>query len=571
MSTPVPAPAGGFEVRDTKVWKPTYARPTAAAAAASVAALDVAAGANHEKDTLGSLAFGRVGRLGLGDLEAQLGEAAAALRAGEVVAFPTETVYGLGGDATRDDAIARIYRAKGRPSDNPLIVHIASREQLADLVQFVPPAAARLMDRFWPGPLSFVLRHTNKLSRKVTAGLPTVALRMPQHPVALALIRAAGLPIAAPSANASGRPSPTLARHVLEDIGGRIAGVVDGTHIRTGMSEVGRVDHAAGGAEGVEVKGAGDGEGEGEGEDAECVFGVESTVLDMSHLAPDQDVLPHGSEAGAGAGQPLAYILRPGAVTKRMLEAVLGGAGTVMFDPSLPISAEQEAAKAQQLKPAPAPPAGPAPAVPAAAAASAAPVEAPALAKSASRVADEAAAAALAQSRNAWAAPHAGYQPMAPGMKYTHYAPRAPLFLAMGSPAHILRVAEAEARAGRGVGLMATRETLAAVRALRAAAAPAASPAPRLPLEVECGSSADLNTVAVRLYDCLRRFDAADDVDVIIAESVPAGTDDLAAVCHRWVSLLCLTGLALPCALSSPCAHLPPPLPPPPALFALPR
>lgn len=156
-------------------------------------------------------------------------EASALLQAGRTVAFPTETVYGLGADARSDDAVARIYSAKGRPSDNPLIVHIGRREQLAELAESVSPVAERLIARFWPGPLTIVFpAKPGVLSPKVTAGLDTVAVRMPDHPVALALIAASGCPIAAPSANRSGRPSPTRASHVLEDLAGRIAGVVDG-------------------------------------------------------------------------------------------------------------------------------------------------------------------------------------------------------------------------------------------------------------------------------------------------------------------------------------------------------
>jgi L-threonylcarbamoyladenylate synthase len=162
-------------------------------------------------------------------------EAATLLQAGKAVAFPTETVYGLGANARSDEAVGRIFEAKGRPSDNPLIVHIAHREQLYAIVTEVPPMAGQLMDRFWPGALTIVLPvKPGAVSAKVTAGLHTVAVRMPDHPVALALISAANCPIAAPSANRSGRPSPTKAEHVLEDLRGRIAGVVDG-----GASDVG--------------------------------------------------------------------------------------------------------------------------------------------------------------------------------------------------------------------------------------------------------------------------------------------------------------------------------------------
>ncbi|SDE33370.1 L-threonylcarbamoyladenylate synthase [Paenibacillus sp. UNCCL117] len=166
----------------------------------------------------------------------ELQEAAQRLRSGETIAFPTETVYGLGADARNTEAVAAVFAAKGRPSDNPLIVHIADRSLLAELT--APPAEAvcRLMDAFWPGPLTIVLPALDGvLSPLVTAGLRTVGIRMPDHPVARALIAAAGCPVAAPSANRSGRPSPTEAAHVLSDLAGRIAGVVDGGPAGVGL------------------------------------------------------------------------------------------------------------------------------------------------------------------------------------------------------------------------------------------------------------------------------------------------------------------------------------------------
>lgn len=196
-----------------------------------------------------------------------LTEAAQLLRSGETVAFPTETVYGLGADATNTEAVERIFLAKGRPSDNPLIVHIADIEQLSGLIE---PASVtsnhrKLMEVFWPGPLTIVLPvKTGGISPLVTAGLRTVGVRIPDHPVALQLLRETGLPIAAPSANSSGRPSPTLASHVQEDLDGRIGGIVDG------------------GATGV---------------------GVESTVIQLDE------------------GQ--LYILRPGGVTAEQLQSEL--------------------------------------------------------------------------------------------------------------------------------------------------------------------------------------------------------------------------------------------------------
>lgn len=154
-----------------------------------------------------------------------IAEAAVMLKNGKTVAFPTETVYGLGADARNPDAVAKIFQAKGRPSDNPLIVHIASSSQLLPLVEPWGALADQLMKRFWPGPLTIVLPvKEGAVSHLVTAGLDTLGVRMPQHETALRLIEASGCPIAAPSANRSGRPSPTLAEHVAEDLSGSIDG-----------------------------------------------------------------------------------------------------------------------------------------------------------------------------------------------------------------------------------------------------------------------------------------------------------------------------------------------------------
>lgn len=155
-------------------------------------------------------------------------EAANLIRKNELVAFPTETVYGLGGNGLVDETVDKIYQAKGRPSDNPLILHISHREQLNGLVTHIPPLAEALMDAFWPGPLTLVLPKKPGTAMRASAGLDTVAVRMPDHPVALDFIKEAGVPIAAPSANRSGRPSPTTAQHVLQDLDGKIAGVLDG-------------------------------------------------------------------------------------------------------------------------------------------------------------------------------------------------------------------------------------------------------------------------------------------------------------------------------------------------------
>lgn len=196
-----------------------------------------------------------------------IAEAAALLRDGETVAFPTETVYGLGADASSTAAVEKIFKAKGRPSDNPLIVHIADREQLPGVIapDSLDSNHRQLMEAFWPGPLTIVLPlKTGGISPLVTAGLSTVGVRIPDHPVALRLLQEAGCPVAAPSANSSGRPSPTLASHVREDLEGRIGGLVDG------------------GATGV---------------------GVESTVIQFV----DGEL----------------YILRPGGITAEQLQSVL--------------------------------------------------------------------------------------------------------------------------------------------------------------------------------------------------------------------------------------------------------
>lgn len=199
--------------------------------------------------------------------------AAKILARGGVVAFPTETVYGLGANALDSRAVRRIFYAKGRPSDNPLIVHIASIRDLKELVAYIPPRTKLLARNFWPGPLTLVLPRSELIPDIVTAGLDTVGIRMPAHPVAQALIRAVHLPIAAPSANISGRPSPTTGQHVLRDMGGKIDAVVD-----AGPASI----------------------------------GVESTVLDLT--------------------TPVPVILRPGGVTLENLQAVLG---KVILDPAL--------------------------------------------------------------------------------------------------------------------------------------------------------------------------------------------------------------------------------------------
>ncbi len=305
----------------------------------------------------------------------QIVDAAKILQQNEVVAFPTETVYGLGANATSDTAVEKIFKAKGRPSDNPLIVHISNKGQLEGLVASVPTVATKLIDAYWPGPLTIIFhKKENVFSEKVTAGLQTVAIRMPDHPVALSIIEASGLPIAAPSANRSGKPSPTTAQHVLDDLDGRIAGVVDG---------------------------------------GETGVGVESTVVDCTGEVP--------------------VILRPGGVTKEQLEEVVG---KVEVDPS------------------------------------------------------------LKEGKGA---------PKSPGMKYTHYAPDAPVYLVDGTREDLQRLVDEKKAAGLKVGVLTTEEFVSDFEA---------------DLILSVGRREDLKTVAQHLYDTLRAFNRSD-VDIIFAEMFP--------------------------------------------------
>lgn len=190
---------------------------------------------------------------------------ASIIRDGGLVAFPTETVYGLGADAMNERAIQKLFQAKGRPADNPLIVHISDRDMLDRVATGVSPQGERLIERFWPGPLTLVLKRQPEVATSLSAGLPSVAVRMPANKIALELIIAARTPIAAPSANASGRPSPTIAAHVLDDLGGRVDLILDG-----GPTSI----------------------------------GIESTVLDLTTEPP--------------------MILRPGAITREMLIELIG-------------------------------------------------------------------------------------------------------------------------------------------------------------------------------------------------------------------------------------------------------
>ena len=305
--------------------------------------------------------------------------AADLLKQGGLVAFPTETVYGLGANGLDAQAVAKIYQAKGRPSDNPLILHIANQQELRQLVTEIPANAQVLIDKYWPGPLTVVLKKTTIVPAIVSGGLDTVGVRLPSSIVARQLITLAGMPIAAPSANTSGRPSPTSAQAVLADLDGRIDGIIDG---------------------------------------GDCAIGVESTVVDCT--------------------SPIPTLLRPGGITFEMLLETLG---EVEIDPALEGDTQ--------------------------------------------------------------------YIPRAPGMKYTHYAPVAPMTLFEGAYPHIadliVREIEIALGAGRKVGAIVSQET-----------------AQRLPPTVITkvyGQRQHTAEIAAHLYTAIRSFDDSA-VDVIYAEGI---------------------------------------------------
>lgn len=314
-------------------------------------------------------------------------KAAKLLQNGECVAFPTETVYGLGADATNQAAIKKIYMAKGRPSDNPLIVHIASREQMDIFVASYPQKAVQLMENFWPGPLTVILPlKKDTLASNVSAGLSTVGVRMPEHPVSLALIKEAGLPVAAPSANRSGKPSPTTASHVIEDLDGEIAGIIDG---------------------------------------GETGVGVESTVIDCSAEIP--------------------VILRPGGITKEQIEQIIG-----------PVELATNDTKETE-------------------------------------------------------------KPKAPGMKYTHYAPKAPVYLIEGSKEFWQKEINKAEAAHKKIGILATEELIEGLTTNA--------------IIQSTGSISSMAEIANQLYKGLRAFDHVE-VDMIFAEVYPE-TELGAAVMNR--------------------------------------
>lgn len=277
--------------------------------------------------------------------DAGMKEAAALIRSGELVAFPTETVYGLGADALHPEASKKIYAAKGRPSDNPLIVHLSRFEDLKSIAKEVPPQARKLQEAFWPGPLTMVLWKNGSVPYETTGGLDTVAVRMPNHAIALRLIAESGCFIAAPSANTSGKPSPTEAAHVAYDMDGRIPMILDGGPVG---------------------------------------IGIESTIVDLTEKIP--------------------MILRPGYITKKMLEDALGE--EVCVDPAIMTDP---------------------------------------LAEKKDKTADE-------------------LHPKAPGMKYRHYAPKAKLAIVDGEAGSVVKrineLVREKQENGQKVGVIATDETV---------------------------------------------------------------------------------------------------------------
>lgn len=296
-------------------------------------------------------------------------DAAAILRRGGLLGIPTETVYGLGADALNEDAVSRIFLAKGRPQDNPLIIHVPDASWLERYCRDVPPAAYRLAERFWPGPLTMILPRRDIVPLQTTGGLETVGVRCPNHPVTLAIIEAAGVPVAAPSGNTSGRPSPTTAAHMIEDMDGRIDGIVDG---------------------------------------GPCTVGVESTIIDLTVTPP--------------------RLLRPGGLPLESLRQVLGEVAV-----------------------------------------------------------DKAVTGLLA----------AGERPRAPGMKYRHYAPHAPVTVVTGEP---------ERSARRIQGLLSDTAGVICFDEY----------APLFPGHIihKLGPAADKSAQARHVFDALRTFDGTDVTEI---------------------------------------------------------
>ena len=295
----------------------------------------------------------------------QIGEAADILRQGGLLGIPTETVYGLGANGLNSEAVAHIFAAKGRPQDNPLILHIPTADWLERYCEDIPETAYALADKFWPGPMTMILKHKPIVPAAVTAGLDTVGMRCPAHPVCRAIIAAADVPVAAPSGNTSGRPSPTNMADMLEDMDGKIDGIVDG---------------------------------------GPCSVGVESTIIDLTEQPP--------------------RLLRPGGITLEQLKSVLG---EVAVDPAV------------------------------------------------TRLMG------------------AGEQPKAPGMKYRHYAPKAPVTVVQGAPETAARYIQTHMAPGDGVICFDEYAPLFEGH----------------PME-QLGPSTDVPEQARRVFDALRWFDGTE-------------------------------------------------------------
>jgi L-threonylcarbamoyladenylate synthase len=306
-------------------------------------------------------------------------EAGAVIRGGGLVAFPTETVYGLGANALDADAVKKIFEAKGRPQDNPLIVHISDFDELQALVTEIPDIARKLMAKFWPGPMTIIFRKAGIIPYETSAGLESVGIRMPSNSIARALIKAAGVPIAAPSANISGRPSPTEVDSCIEDL-------------------YGKVDMILGGEK--------------------CEVGVESSVIDVTAYPP--------------------CILRPGGITPEMFRTV---DENIYIDPAI-------------LK-----------------------------------------------------KPDADFKPKAPGMKYRHYAPKAPVRIVKGEPEKVIALINEMVQnyidEGKKVGIIATDETKDSYKN---------------GIVVSLGSRKDMDKITQNLFETLRAFDDKD-VSLIFSEA----------------------------------------------------
>ena len=345
--------------------------------------------------------------------------AADILQRGGLVAFPTETVYGLGGDALDPSASMRIYAAKGRPSDNPLIVHIADKNDVYKLAEEVPPEATMLIEAFWPGPLTIILKKKPIVPDATTGGLPTVAIRMPSHPAAMEMIRRSGVFVAAPSANRSGRPSPTTAQHVAEDLNGSIDMILDGGPVG---------------------------------------IGIESTIVDLTGDVP--------------------MILRPGFITKAMLEAILG---TVDLDPSLVQLDEEVTGEVR--------------------------ISAP--------VSDHTAKG----DKKTPSIDNILQHPKAPGMRYTHYAPHGALSIITDRkhPEQVTPAVTAEILRLAGQALQEGRETAVLTTGDNSAAYETLDGRPHFHLLL-LGDEDDGQTVAAHLYGALRDCDSLN-CEVIFSES----------------------------------------------------